>query len=117
MNEMEEQRGFMMRDTIDSTPTQPAAKIIIPAETISTPVGNGQYSGYRVVDGETFNYTLRIKEDVLTGTLISNDAEELKRYADKLDKEGMEVTGKEGQIQFNGKSEKLDDVIRLLNLD
>ena len=115
MEMMEERRNTMIREPMDIIPAQPAARVIVPAETLPMPVG--QYAGYRSVDGESYKYSLQITEDTLTGTLASDDEDMLKSYAEQLTKLHLDVTGKEGQIQFTGKSTRLGDVARLLNAE
>ena len=112
---MKERSNNIIREPMDIIPAQPAARVIVPAETLPMPVG--QYAGYRSVDGESYKYSLQITEDTLTGTLASDDEDMLKSYAEQLTKLHLDVTGKEGQIQFTGKSTRLGDVARLLNAE
>ncbi len=112
MDELEDRHRNMMKESMKNV-------VPLPEEnTLDQPVmpgSNGQYSGYRVIDGQTVNYSLRSRNGTLTGALIGTDAEGMKSYADKLSDLGLTVTSKNGQVQFTGPADELEKVIRIMN--
>lgn len=71
MDALESRHDDMMREAMNPVAPAEEATLVQPA----IPGSNGQYSGYRVIDGQTINYSLRSREGAITGALIGTDAE------------------------------------------
>ena len=78
-------------------------------------INDGQYIGYRVENGKTFQYTIEMQDATMSGTLLGTDNDILTRYQAELTNLGVTVTSSNGQIQFSAPKEKLESIIKVLN--
>jgi hypothetical protein len=99
LRDMERRHEKMMR-AIEETP-----KVI----------NDGQYTGYKNLNGNTLQYTLNIADDSLTGTLLGTDTEELNRLRTELEKTGVTITNTNGNIQFTVPKDKLESIVQIMN--
>jgi len=78
-------------------------------------INDGQYTGYRVENGKTFQYTIEVKDATMKGTLLGTDNDLLTRYQDEFTKLGVTVIPSNGQVQFSAPKEKIESIIKVLN--
>lgn len=76
---------------------------------------DGQYTGYKMVNGKTFQYILEVKDNAINGTLLGTDTDTLTRLRTELEKAGVTITNTNGNIQFTAPKEKLEPIIKVLN--
>jgi len=78
-------------------------------------INDGQYTGYRVTNDKTFQYTLSVKKDTLTGTLLGTDTDTINRYTTAIKKLSITTTNTNGTTQFTAPKEKLQAIVQILN--
>lgn len=80
-----------------------------------TVVSDGQYTGYKDLNGNTLQYSLNVTGDTITGTLLGTDTEALNRLRTELEKTGVAITNINGNIQFTAPKEKLGTIVQIVN--
>jgi len=91
-------------------------KMIQTLEEAPRVINDGQYSGYKTLNGNTLQYTLNVVGDTLTGTLLGTDTEALNRLRTELEKSGVTITNTNGNIQFTAPKEKLQTIVEIVNI-
>lgn len=78
-------------------------------------INDGQYTGYKTLNGKTLQYTITVAGNTLTGTLLGTDTEALNRIRTELEKSGATITNTNANIQFTAPKEKLETIVQIVN--